>query len=74
MNKILSFFFLTLSFASAIAPMVAALVFFAMGNESAALNWLIGSIAGVLPCWLFMELSFRFSFRHVVFPRHTVEK
>ncbi len=74
MNKILSSLFLALSFLSAVAPIVTSLVFFAMGNESAALNWLIGSIAGVLPCWLFMELSFRFSFRHVVFPRHTVEK
>jgi F0F1-type ATP synthase assembly protein I len=72
--KTLSLLCLALSFLSAVAPIVASLVFFAMGNESAALNWLIGSIAGALPCWLFMELSFRFSFRHVVFPRHTVEK
>lgn len=74
MNKILSSLFLALSFVSAVAPMVASLAFFAMGNESAALNWLIGSIAGVFPCWLFMELSFRFDRRHVVFPRHAIEK
>jgi F0F1-type ATP synthase assembly protein I len=74
MNKMLSLLFLVLSFLSAVAPMVASLAFFAMGNESAALNWLVGSIAGVVPCWLFMELSFRFDRRHLVFPRHVTEK
>ena len=74
MNKILSSLFLILSFVSAVAPMVAALVFLLLGNDEAALRWLVGSVAGVLPCWLFMELSFRFHRPHVVFPRHAIEK
>ena len=74
MNKILSFFFLTLSFASAIAPMVAALVFVLLGEDEAALCSMIGALAGVFPCWLFMELSFRLDSRHIVFPRHAAEK
>lgn len=74
MNKILSSLFLILSFVSAIAPMVAALVFLLLGNDEAVLRWLVGSVAGIVPCLLFMELSFRFDRRHVVFPRHAIEK
>jgi F0F1-type ATP synthase assembly protein I len=74
MKNILPLLFLALSFLSAVAPMVAALVFLLLGNDEAAIRWLLGSIAGVFPCWLFMELSFRFSFRQIVFPRLTTEK
>lgn len=73
MNKILSLFFLSLSFLSPIAPMVAGLVFVLLGEDDAALCSMIGALAGVLPCWLFMELAFRFENRHIVFPRHSAE-
>lgn len=58
MKKILSSLFLSLSFLSPIAPMVAALVFLLLGNDEAALRWLVGSVAGVLPCWLFLKLCY----------------
>lgn len=74
MKNFLPLLFLVLSFLSAVAPMVAALVFLLIGNNDAALGWFIGSIAGVLPCWLFMKLSFLFSFYYIGSPRHTVKK
>ena len=74
MNKILASVFLALSLVSAVVPIVTALVFLLLGNDVALLRWLVGSVAGVLPCWLFMELSFHFDGCHVVFPRHAIEK
>ena len=74
MNKILASVFLALSLVSAVAPIVTALVFLLLGNDEAALRWLVGSVAGIVPCLLFMELSFRFDRCHVVFPRHSIEK
>lgn len=65
MNKVLSLLFFALSLLSVLAPIVAALVFVLLKNDDAVLWCLLGSVAGVVPYWFFMELSFYFNLKGI---------
>ncbi len=74
MNKFLSLFFSCLSFLLVLVPFGFSLWFIVQGANDNAL-WAMMSVLPLMPfiSW-FMSLSVHFEFRHVVFPRHVLEK